>query len=234
MTTTLLVPTLNEIESIVRVMPQIDRAWCEQILIVDGGSTDGTVEWARDQGYEVLVQRGTGLRQAYQEALPHCRGDIVITFSPDGNSVPDRIPPLIEKMREGFDMVIVSRYLPPAKSADDDVVTAFGNWFFTTSVNVLFGGQYTDVMVMYRAFKRDILKRLDLEGDGPFAGPERVLHTKLGMEPLLSARAAKRKLKVGEIPGDAPPRIGGQRKLQIVRWGLGHVYQFAVERLSSD
>jgi glycosyltransferase involved in cell wall biosynthesis len=45
MKTTLLVMTLNEINGMKAIMPQIDRAWCDQIIIVDGGSTDGTIEW---------------------------------------------------------------------------------------------------------------------------------------------------------------------------------------------
>ena len=52
-------------------------------------------------------------------------GDVLITFSSDGNSIPKLIPPLVEKMREGYDMVIVSRYKEDAKSDDDDFVTAF-------------------------------------------------------------------------------------------------------------
>ena len=69
------------------------------------------------------VQTKPGIRQAYNEVLPLIKGDILLTFSPDGNSIPELIPPLIAKMNEGYDMVIVSRYLGPAKSADDDRLT---------------------------------------------------------------------------------------------------------------
>src|SRR5262245_31965962 len=112
------------------IMPLIERHWVDQILVVDGRSTDGTAEWARAQGYEVFIQQRKGLRHAYIEALPHIRGDVTITFSPDGNSIANLIPPLCDKMREGYDMVIVSRYLGNAESEDDDVITGFGNWLF--------------------------------------------------------------------------------------------------------
>lgn len=111
MKVTLLVPTWNEYESMVQIMPQVNRSWVHQILVVDGGSTDGTIEYSRSQGYDVHVQTKKGLRQAYAEALEFITGDVVITFSPDGNSLAERIPALIEKMREGYDMVIVSRYI---------------------------------------------------------------------------------------------------------------------------
>src|SRR5689334_11132615 len=109
------------------IMPKINREWVDQVLFMDGGSTDGTIEWAREQGYEVYVQQQTGIRQGFLEALPLVRGDVIITFTPDGNSVPEVIPHLVAKMKEGFDMVIASRYLPPAKSDDDDLLTGFGN-----------------------------------------------------------------------------------------------------------
>ena len=206
MKTTLLVPVINE------------------IVILDGGSTDGTVEYTRSQGYTVVVQKEKGLRSGYLEALPFIHGDVIITFSPDGNSIAALIPALIAKMKENYDMVIVSRYLSGAVSEDDDAVTAFGNWLFTTMINLLHGGRYTDSMVMFRAYKRELISALDLDQDSTYA-PERFFGTRISWEPILSVRCAKRKLKVGEIPGDEPPRIGGERKLQVVRWGAAYMAQ---------
>ena len=207
------------------IMPQIKREWCDQILILDGNSTDGTAEWARRNGYEVYVQKEHGMRQAYLEVWPHIRGDVVITFSPDGNSVPELIPALIEKMREGYDMVIVSRYLPPARSQDDSLLTGFGNWMFTTAIRLLHGGSLTDVMVIYRAYRTNLVSELDLDKDVSYSTPERLFHTRISWEPLLSVRALKRRLKVGEIPGEEPPRIGGKAKLQVWRWGAAYMFQ---------
>ena len=226
MKTTLIVMTLNEVNGMKAIMPQIHSDWCDQIIILDGGSTDGTIEWAREQGYFVYVQKQRGIRFAYREVLPYIEGDVVITFSPDGNSIAALLPDLIAKMKEDYDMVIVSRYLGDAKSEDDDIVTGFGNWLFTKTVNLLHGGNYTDVMVMYRAYKTQLIYDLDLDKDESFALPEKMFSTIISWEPLLSVRALKRKLKIGEIPGDEPPRIGGERKLQIIRWGAAYYFQF--------
>lgn len=225
-TATLLIPTLNEAIGMKEIMPRIDRAWFDQIIVVDGGSTDGTVEYAREQGYTVHVQRKPGIRQAYMEVLPLIQGEIVITFSPDGNSVPEVIPDLLAKMREGYDMVMASRYLPPAKSEDDDLMTAFGNWFFTKTVNLLHGGRYTDVMGIYRAYKTQLIYDLELDRDCWYETPERLFRTRISWEPLLSVRAARNRLKIGEIPGDEPPRIAGERKLQVWKWGAAYYFQF--------
>jgi len=226
MKTTLIILCFNEVEGMREIMPQIHPDWCDQIIILDGGSTDGTLEYAREHGYFVYVQKEKGIRFAYREVLPYIEGDVVITFSPDGNSIAKLLPDLIAKMKEGYDMVIVSRYLGDAKSEDDDFVTGFGNWLFTSTVNFLHGGNYTDVMVLYRAYKTQMIYDLDLDKDESFALPEKMFFTRISWEPLMSVRALKRKLKVGEIPGDEPPRIGGERKLQILRWGAAYYFQF--------
>ncbi len=225
-TVTLLIPVLNEIKGIQLIMPQVKREWVDQILVLDGGSEDGSAEYAREQGYEVHVQREKGIRQGYREVLPLIRGDIVITFSPDGNCLPELIPPLRKKMEGGYDMVVVSRYLPPARSYDDSWVTGFGNWLFTGTVNVLHGGHYTDAMGLYRAYRTRLIRELELDEDRWHRTPEKLLFTRISWEPLLSARAARRKLKIAEIPGDEPPRCGGKRKLQIVQWGAAYYCPF--------
>ena len=129
-------------------------------------------------------------------------------------------------MREGYDMVIVSRYLPPAKSADDTLVTRFGNWLFTKTINLLHGANYTDAMVIFRAYKTKMIYDLELHLDKWYRLPEKLLNTRVSWEPLLSVRAAKRKLKIAEIPGDEPLRIGGEKKLKVLKWGAAYYYQF--------
>ncbi len=225
MKVTLLVFTMNEIDGMRVIMPRIQREWCDQILVVDGNSVDGTVEYAREHGYEVLIQKKKGIRHAFIEAFPLVKGDVVITFSPDGNSIPELIPYLIAKYKEGYDMVIASRYAPGAKSEDDDLMTAFGNWCFTKTINFLHGGRYTDAMVIYRIYRTNLLTELDLDKEESYA-PEKLFRTVIGVEPLLSVRCAKRKLKVAEIPGSEPPRIGGERKLLPFRWGGAYLVQF--------
>lgn len=230
MKVTLLIPTLNEIQGMKHIMPKVNSEWVDQILVVDGGSNDGTVEYAKQCGYEVYIQKKKGIRFAYIEALPLIRGDFMITFSPDGNSVPELIPELIKKINEGYDMVIASRYMVGAKSYDDDFLTAFGNWFFTTLINLFHGGHYTDAMVMYRIYKPGLLRTLDIDKDSSYETEENLFRTVVGCEPLISIRAAKSKLKVSEIPGDEPLRIGGTRKLKIIQWGLAYLFETIREK----
>jgi glycosyltransferase involved in cell wall biosynthesis len=232
MKVTLLVPTLNEVIGMKAIMPSVRRDWVDQIMILDGGSTDGTADWAREQGYDVYVQKERGLRKAYIEVMPLCVGDIVVTFSPDGNSIAEKIPELLAKMREGYDMVIVSRYLEDAESLDDDFLTTFGNWFFTSLINLLFRGRYTDAMVIYRAYTKKALADLRILEGGHSALWNKYIGRLVSIEPLLSVRAAKFGLKVAEIPGSEPVRIGGVRKMMPFRTGSAVLFQIAQEFLS--
>ena len=71
---TILALTLNEAEGVKVILPKIDPSWYHQLLVVDGGSTDGTIEWCRAHGYQVYVQQRRGVRYAYFEALPQITG----------------------------------------------------------------------------------------------------------------------------------------------------------------
>lgn len=230
MKVTLLIPTLNEIEGVRAIMPRVARDWCDQMLVIDGGSTDGTVEYLRDRGFEVLTQRRLGMRYAYLEALPHVTGDVIITFSPDGNSLPEVIPLLVGKLREGYDMVIASRYADGARSDDDDAVSGLANRVFTFTINLLFRARYTDAMGIFRAYRRALIQELDLDKDASYWPEERLLGRPVSWEPLLSIRAAKRRLKVADVPGDEPERIGGRRPLHVV-WGLAYILEIGRELL---
>ena len=78
---------------------------------------------------------------------------------------------------------------------------------------------------MYRIYRTNLLEELDILKEKSYATPERLFKTVIGCEPLISIRAAKRKLKCIDIPGDEPLRIGGERKLKVVKWGLAYMFQ---------
>jgi len=208
---------LNEVDGMKVIMPRIKREWYDQLVIVDGNSTDGTIEYAKEYGYDIFTQKEKGPAAAFKEVMEKMTGDIVIVFSPDGNSVPEMIPPLIEKMKEGYDIVIASRYKDGAKSYDDDIVTAFGNWMFTRLINLFFGSKVTDSLVMYRAFQRKVVEERGIDTKCAAWGTQ------------ILARATKRNLKVGEIPGDEPARIGGVRKMSPVKNGLQELFMIIKE-----
>ena len=229
MKVTLFIPTLNERLSMEQIMPKVDASLFCQILVSDGNSKDGTADYARSLGYDVYVQKQKGARFAFIEAWPLIKGDYVITFSPDGNCPPEDLPRLINKAKEGYDMVIASRYMPPAKSYDDGIITGFGNWFFTWTINFLHGGHYMDAMTIFRIYRTQLFYELGLDKNEAYALPEVLYFTRMGIEPLLSVRAARARCKVAEIPSDEPKRVAGEAKVQVLRWGAAYYTQFLLQ-----
>jgi glycosyltransferase involved in cell wall biosynthesis len=176
----------------------------------------------------VKVQEGKGIRTALDQAFQLVEGDVVITFTPDGNSIPELIPDLVSKMANGYDMVIVSRYCQGAKSHDDDFMSGIGNWAFTFLINLLFCAKYTDTLIAFRAFRTQTIKEIGL-ADGPSNFFERRYYKYTSWDFLSSVRCAKLKMNVADIPGDEPARIGGVAKVSKPRFGLVMLVQLLFE-----
>lgn len=207
----LIAPTLNEIDGVKEVFPKLAKLRgnvLDEIIVADLNSTDGTIEYAKECGFRVHHQKIRGYGAAFMETLELTDADIIIEFPPDGNNMPEKIPDIVNKVKEGYDMVIGSRYCDGAKSYDDDVITRFGNWMFTTMINVLFGAHYTDTLVGFRAYRRDALKKVHLSTRG------------LSWTAQQSIQFVKAGLKVTEVGADEPARVGGVRKMHPVKTGL--------------
>ena len=84
-------------------------------------------------------------------------------------------------------------------------------------------------MVIYRLYRKAMAQELGLDREDAYALPEKLFRTQISWEPLLSVRAARAGLKITEIPGDEPARIGGERKLKVIRWGGAYYLQFIRE-----
>jgi glycosyltransferase involved in cell wall biosynthesis len=206
--TTLIAATLNEIETAPITLPMIRKEWVDEILICDGGSTDGTVEWCRKHGYTVLDLHG-GYGAALKEAVARSKGDIIIEYQIDGNSLPETIPVLIAKIVEGYDFVVASRYKDGAKSYDDDALTAIGNWGFTTLTNLLFSTSYTDVCMGYRAYRKSAFNALK----------DDMTVTGLSWPIQANVQFARHGFRITEVGSDEPKRVGGERKMKPFKTG---------------
>ena len=217
MSVAVIVLTLDEIEGVQAVMPQIKKEWAEEIVFVDGGSTDGTIEEATRLGFEVIHQQNRGEGNACRIGVENTTSDYIMFFSPDGNDLVEDIPKLIEKTKEGHNVVHISRFGKNSISDDADALDRFGNRMFTFLVNVFFGGKYTDALNGFRIIKREVM--LDLKTDAQY----------LNVEQQICIRTAKKKISVVEIESREPKRIGGERKMRPLIVGAQLSWQIIKE-----
>ena len=92
MKTTLIIPTLNEAESIKKVLDQIPKGEIDEILVIDGYSTDGTADLVKKLGYPVIFQEGKGFGRAITTGIKYAKGDVVVILNADNSHDPKDIP----------------------------------------------------------------------------------------------------------------------------------------------
>ena len=204
MSTSLIITTLNEIDGIKKILPEIKKEWVDEIIIVDGGSTDGTVEKAREMGFKVIKQKIPGHGGAILTGIEESTGDKIIIFGSDGSNETSEIPQLVEKSLEGFDQVTTSRFGKTSINEDAGVIDGFGNKMFTAITNIFFHGQFTDTLSSSRAFTKKAWDEIKFDAFG--------LDSVLQM----SIRGLIKNQKIIEIIGNERARVGGERKMHRI------------------
>lgn len=217
----LIIIALNEIEGLKVIGERVNKqkTFLNEIIMVDGGSTDGSAEYAKQLGWKVFIQdeNRKGIIEGLQIGIENSKSEYVIFFTPDNNCIPEKISKIHAKVQEGYDMVTVSRYFDGAKSYDDTLVTSFGNWMFTTMVNVLFRAKYSDVLGIYRCFRVNLLKEL------------KITLKLLSISTVLCIRCKKYNKKTIDIGGDEPNRVGGKSYMSIWKNGTQELYTILKE-----
>ena len=207
MSTSLIITTLNEIDGIKKILPQIKKEWVDEIIIVDGGSTDGTVEKTKEMGFKVIKQKIPGHGGALLTGIEESTGDKIIIFGSDGSNETSEIPQLVEKGLEGFDQVIISRFGKTSINEDAGMIDGFGNKMFAFMTNIFFGGKLTDSLNCSRLFTRKAISEINLS------------ELSLCAVEQISARGLKRKQRIYEIVGNERARVGGERKMHRIPTG---------------
>ena len=190
-----LVPAYNEAATIEAVL---DAVWAleldKQIVVVDDGSTDGTgdlVERWRDgrDGVVLVRQANAGKGSAVRTAIPYVDGDIAVIQDADLEYDPADVPALIEPIERGVaDVVYGSRLSGGRPQRAYLFWHLVGNRFLSLLTNVLYNTTLSDMETGYKAFRTEVLRSLDLRQDD------------FGIEPEITAKVCRRKLRVYELP----------------------------------
>ncbi|MFH8734994.1 MULTISPECIES: glycosyltransferase family 2 protein [unclassified Streptomyces] len=203
------IPAMNEAENLPYVFKTLPD-WIHEVVLVDGNSTDNTVEVARELWPDVVVvaQRGKGKGDALIAGFAACTGDIIVMVDADGSADGQEIVSYVSALVSGADFAKGSRFANGGGTDDMTPIRKLGNWALCTVVNKKFGARYTDLCYGYNAFWRHCLDQIDLDCTG------------FEVETLMNIRVVKAGLKVQEIPSHEYLRIHGTSNLRAVRDGL--------------
>ena len=202
------VPTLDEAANLPHVLPAIP-GWVHEVLIIDGGSTDGSPEVAKELRDDVIViedltpGKGAALRRGFEAAT----GDIIVMIDADGSMDPGEIPRFVGALMGGADFAKGSRFCHGGGTDDMEWYRWLGNAVLTRMVRVGFGGKYSDLCYGYNAFWRRAVEELDLDADG------------FEIETLMNIRALRAGLEVTEVPSFESERLFGASHLNTVTDG---------------
>jgi glycosyltransferase involved in cell wall biosynthesis len=203
-----IVPALNEAPNLPYVLPRIPP-WVYEVILVDGGSTDGTVDVARSllPGIRVIGQDRPGKGVALQAGFEAAQGDIIVTIDADGSTDPVELPSFIGCLLAGAEFVKGSRFMQGGGTDDMGRLRRMGNRVLCELVRVSFGGRFSDLCYGYNAFWRRVLPAIDGTADG------------FEIETLMNVRALAAGLVVAEVPSHEAMRIHGWSNLNTFRDG---------------
>lgn len=207
-TVSVVIPALNEADSLPHVLPRIP-AGVHEVILVDGASVDGTIEVARRllPGVRIVRQERPGKGAALRAGFEAATGDIVVHLDADGSTDPAEIPAFVETLINGADYAKGSRFARGGASDDITPLRRIGNWAFVALANGLFGSRFSDITYGYNAVWRRYHLLLAPEIDG------------WAHEIIANIRAHRRGLRVIEVPSLESPRVAGEAKLRAFSAG---------------
>jgi glycosyltransferase involved in cell wall biosynthesis len=218
----IVVPALNEARNLAAVLPTLPLV--HEVILVDGGSVDGTVETAQATlpGIRVVRQLRRGKGNALAAGFAQVTGDVVVMFDADGSADPAEIPVFVQALLAGADFAKGSRFRPGGGSSDITPVRHLGNKFLNAVMNVSFRTRFTDLCYGYNAFWADLIPVLGLPDH------ELVVPREVGMlwgdgfeiETVINCRFAAAGVAITEVPSVERDRIHGRSNLHAVSDGL--------------
>ena len=223
-TVSVIIPTLNEAKNLPLILPYLPMDLISEVLLVDGRSTDGTVETARKimPSIKVIMEKKPGKGAALAAGYRVSSSEIIIVMDADGSNDPREIPRFLNALMQGADFVKGSRFAPGGGTTDMPRIRRFGNAAFVHIVNLLFNSTFTDLCYGYHAFWAYSLCTLDLTDVNGFE-----------IDTALYLRALNDKLKISEVPSFEGYRFYGVGKLRTIPDGFRVLYTIFKEYLKS-
>jgi glycosyltransferase involved in cell wall biosynthesis len=185
-----LIPAFNEEATIGEVLDRIAMLGLDsQVVVVDDGSSDRTAEIAEEHGATVIRQANAGKGAAIRAAIGAIDGDVAVIQDADMEYDPAEVPELIEPIVRGVADVVYGSRLRGGKPQRAYLFWhLLGNRFLSLLTSVLYNTTLSDMETGYKAFRADLLRSLELR------------ENRFGLEPEITAKICKRKLRIYELP----------------------------------
>ena len=204
----------NEIAGLKHDLPKLDRSMFEQIYCIDGGSTDGSVEYMKENGITVYHQKNKGLNQACKEGVSYCTCDAFVFYHPKGTIPPKDTYKFRDYFEKGYDLVVGSRMMKDSVNEEDTKFFKFRKWFVLwlgLVAKVLFkrneGNTVWDTLHGFRGMTVKAFNDLNISDMSPSVDIEMV------------CRSYKLGKKCIEFPTKEMPRIAGETHFKAFATG---------------
>jgi dolichol-phosphate mannosyltransferase len=161
-----LLPTLNEAETIGDVIDGFREAGFERVLVVDGDSSDGTREIATEHGARVITQSGRGKGQAVREGVAEIEAPHVLMADGDGTYRPGDAVTMLEPLFEGRAEHVIGNRFADMEPGAMTRLNKIGNRLINRLFAAIHGRDLKDILSGYRAFTRTSFERSRLDADG--------------------------------------------------------------------
>ena len=208
-TVSVIIPTLNEEGSLAWVLENLP-IWVDEVVVVDGLSTDATELLARRMrpDAKVVHQHRRGKGAALRAGFAAATGDIIVMIDADGSTDPREMGRFVDALKDGADFVKGSRHMAGGGSDDFTRLRSAGNRSFVLMSNLIYGSHFTDLCYGYCAFWREHVAVLALTADG------------FEIETQLVLGAIKAGLEIREVPSFELERRAGTSNLNAVSDGI--------------
>ncbi|HEV7755664.1 MAG TPA: glycosyltransferase family 2 protein [Mycobacteriales bacterium] len=226
------IPTRNEARNIPFVLEALPDSVTE-IVLVDGGSVDGTVEVALGIRPDIVVvqQARRGKGNALAAGFAACTGEYIVMIDADGSMDPAEIPSFVAPLRAGADYAKGTRFALGGGSDDISLLRDLGNRFLNGTTNLLFRTRYSDLCYGYNAFRRDCVATFALPDPHDRSGPR--WGDGFEIETLINTRVAKAGLVIREVPSFESERRFGESNLRTFRDGFRVLATILRERFTA-